>query len=93
MKKYKVETHPNVIKEGYDKEEFEWSVDEILEEINRDRSSEWIDYDETDFAEGWREWCEGTYYTIKELLIGVDADIHNHPLGTGFAQKDRKENK
>ena len=23
----------------------------------------------------------------------VDADVHNHPLGTGFAQKDNKENK
>ena len=39
LKKYKVETHPELLDEGYNKEEFEWTVDEILEEINRDRSS------------------------------------------------------
>jgi hypothetical protein len=68
MRKYKVETHPDLLSEGYNKEEFEWSVDEILEEINRDRSSEWTDYDESDFTEGWLEWCEGSWYTIKELI-------------------------
>ena len=68
MSRYKVETHPDLLSEGYNKEEFEWSVDEILEEINRDRSSEWTDYDESDFTEGWLEWCEGSWYTIKELI-------------------------
>jgi len=72
LKKYKVETHPDLLDEGYDKEEFEWSVDEIVEEINRDRSPEWSDYDETDFEEGWREWCEGNWYTIKELIDGYE---------------------
>jgi len=30
-----------------------------------------------------------TWGEISELK-GVDADVHNHPLGTGFAQKDKK---
>ena len=70
MRRYKVETHPDLLGEGYNKEEFEWSVDEIVEEINRDRSPEWSDYDETDFKEGWRAFCEGDWYTIKELIEG-----------------------
>jgi len=33
-----------------------WTMAEILEEINRDRSSDWCAYDETDWQEGLREW-------------------------------------
>lgn len=36
----------------------------ILKEINRDHSDEWIDYDESDWEEGWDEWCEGDCYTL-----------------------------
>lgn len=43
----------------------EWSIDAILEEINRDRGSKWTDYDQTDWLEGWNEWVEGEFYTIK----------------------------
>lgn len=43
----------------------EWSLEAILEEINRDRSGSWTDYDETDWLEGWNEWVEGEFYTIK----------------------------
>ena len=32
-----------------------WTVKQILEDINRDRSEEWIDYDETDWREGLSE--------------------------------------
>ena len=35
---------------------FQMSLEEILEEINRDRSEEWQDYDETDWREGLTEW-------------------------------------
>lgn len=39
----------------------------ILEEINRDRSEDWTDYDETDWEEGWKEWVEPSgYYSIVE---------------------------
>ncbi len=43
----------------------EWSVDEMLEYVNADRSDEWTDYDESDNLEGWNEWVEGcSDYTI-----------------------------
>ena len=42
----------------------EWYLSDILEEINRDRSDEWIDYDETDWREGWNEWVEGEFYQL-----------------------------
>lgn len=34
------------------------NLEEILEEINRDRSEEWQDYDETDWQEGLNEFTE-----------------------------------
>ena len=39
-----------------------WDIDRALEEINRDRSEEWQDYNETDWEEGWCEWVEGIDY-------------------------------
>jgi len=33
---------------------FEMTLAEVLAEINRDRSEEWIKYDETDYKEGLR---------------------------------------
>lgn len=41
----------------------DWSVEIMLEEINRDRNSEWIPYDETDYLTGWDDWVEGDFYT------------------------------
>ena len=37
-----------------------WTLEDILHEINRDRSEEWTDYDRTDWKEGLEEWtnCE-----------------------------------
>ena len=34
------------------------TLKEILEEINRDRSDEWTDYNRLDWREGLREWTE-----------------------------------
>jgi len=42
----------------------EWTLADILNEINRDRSSGWTDYDETDWEEGWNEWIEGEFYSL-----------------------------
>lgn len=42
---------------------YEWTMAQILREINSDRSSEWTDYDETDWREGLDEW---TFYTPAE---------------------------
>ena len=42
-----------------------WTLDEVLGEINRDHSEEWLDHDETDWREGWHEWVVGEgYYTM-----------------------------
>lgn len=41
---------------------------QILNEINRDRSEEWTDYDQKDFKEGLEEWTDWT-------LIGKLAKI------------------
>lgn len=42
----------------------EWTLEDILEEINRDRSNGWTNYDETDWKEGWNEWVEGEFYSL-----------------------------
>jgi len=47
---------------------YKWSLESIIAEINRDRSDDWTDYDESDWREGWDEWCEGDYYTLLEEL-------------------------
>ena len=46
---------------------YNWTVKQILKEINRDRSDGWWAYNTRDWREGWNEWCEGDCYTlIKE---------------------------
>ena len=39
-----------------------WTLDEVLYEINRDHNDEWVDYDETDWREGWDDFVEGNGY-------------------------------
>lgn len=46
----------------------ELTLNEILEEINRDRSDEWIPYDETDWLEGLNVFTE---YEVIEFLENV----------------------
>ena len=50
-----------------------WTLAQLLQEVNRDRSEEWTDYDETDWREGWNEWCEGDCYTLV-TTIAEDED-------------------
>ena len=47
-------------------DEFEWTIKEVLHEINDQlgRSAEWTDYDESDWQEGWESWAEGDSYTM-----------------------------
>jgi hypothetical protein len=47
------------------KEVFNWTIEQILEEINRDRSEEWTPYDKSDWIEGLEEWTE--YELYREL--------------------------
>lgn len=46
-------------------ETFTWTLTEVLEEINRDRSDEWMDYNKEDWQEGWNHWIEGDYYSME----------------------------
>lgn len=52
------------VKDLTTQEIYEWTIEDVLEEINRDRSSKWTDYDESDWEEGWDAWCEGDVYTM-----------------------------
>ncbi len=42
----------------------QWDLQSILNEINRDHSDQWTDYDESDWLEGWNEWVEGEFYSL-----------------------------
>jgi hypothetical protein len=42
----------------------EWTLSDILREINSDRTYEWENYNETDWLEGWNEWVEGDIYHL-----------------------------
>ena len=42
----------------------EWTLSDILREINSDRTDEWENYNETDWREGWNEWVEGDIYRL-----------------------------
>ena len=41
-----------------------WDVQQILNEVNCDRSEEWEDYDESDWEEGLEEFTE--FETVKD---------------------------
>ena len=46
----------------------DWTIDDILNQINRDRSGKWTDYNKSDWREGWNEWVkeEGYYKLIED---------------------------
>jgi len=35
-----------------------WSLQQVVNEINRDRSDEWTPYNKTDWKEGWKNFVE-----------------------------------
>jgi hypothetical protein len=39
-------------------------LERLLAIINNHRNAEWIDYDATDWREGWEEWEEGDYFKL-----------------------------
>jgi len=55
----------------------QWTVAQIIAEINRDRGIGWQRYDESDWQEGWLEFVEGkpcyggVYHAIPELWKSV----------------------
>lgn len=42
-----------------------WTLSQVLEEINRDRSENWTAYNESDWREGWDEFVEGDVYMMS----------------------------
>ena len=42
-----------------------WTMSDILNEINRDRSEGWTNYNKKDWVEGWVNWVESdNFYSI-----------------------------
>lgn len=72
---------------------FRVSISEIIEEINRDHSEAWIDYDEDDWIEGMYEWTswrlmEDTIYNLINIIkdtpygkISMDYEKLNNRYG------------
>tara|TARA_R100000315_G_C5151598_1_gene86889 strand:+ start:313 stop:516 length:204 start_codon:yes stop_codon:yes gene_type:complete len=52
------------IKEKATGQIYHWSLEQVLEEINRDRSEDWTRYNKSDWREGWNEWIEGDIYNL-----------------------------
>jgi len=44
-----------------------WTALELLEEVNRDRSNEWTDYDLEDLEDGLYDVLEWIEYTVDEV--------------------------
>lgn len=47
---------------------FTWTIKEMLEEVNRDRSNEWIPYREWDWREGWNHWVNGLKIIAEDIV-------------------------
>jgi hypothetical protein len=59
-------------------EELTWDILDVLDEINRDRSADWVDYTKDDWFNGWNSWCEDDDYVI--LSIEDKGDIVYKPF-------------
>ena len=62
----------------FSKEELTWDILDVLDEINRDRLADWIDYSKDDWFDGWASWCEDDVYII--LSIEDKGDIVHRPF-------------
>ena len=59
-------------------EELTWDILDVLDEINRDRSADWVDYTKDDWYDGWNSWCEDDDYVM--LSIEDKGDIVYKPF-------------
>ena len=52
-------------------EVLEWSLTDVLTEINRDHDKEWIDFDASDWREGWKEFVQdsGLYRMCEQEAV------------------------
>ena len=67
-----------VVLDGYSNEELTWGIEDILNEINRDRSAKWTNYTKEDWFDGWNSWCEDDVYIM--LSIEDKGDIVYKPF-------------
>ena len=66
---------------------FRVSISEIIEEINRDHSEQWIDYDEHDWIEGMYEWT--SWRLMEENIYVLLAIIEDTPYGKMYGDYKR----
>jgi len=69
-----------VVLDGYSNEELTWDIEDVLNEINRDRSAKWTNYTKEDWFDGWNSWCEDDVYIM--LSIEDKGDIVYKPFLT-----------
>jgi hypothetical protein len=67
-----------VVLDGYSNEELTWDIEDVLNEINRDRSAKWTNYTKDDWFDGWASWCEDDVYVM--LSIENKGDIVYKPF-------------
>jgi len=67
-----------VVLDGYSNEELTWDIEDVLNEINKDRSAKWTNYTKDDWYDGWSEWCEADDYIM--LSIEDKGDIVYKPF-------------
>ena len=67
-----------VVLDGYSNEELTWDIEDVLNEINRDRSAKWTNYTKDDWFDGWDSWCEDDVYVV--LSIEDKGDIVYKPF-------------
>jgi hypothetical protein len=67
-----------VVLDGYSNEELTWDIEDVLNEINRDRSAKWTNYTKDDWFDGWASWCEDDVYVM--LSIEDKGDIVYKPF-------------
>jgi hypothetical protein len=67
-----------VVFDCYSNEELTWGIEDVLNEINRDRSAKWTNYTKDDWFDGWASWCEDDVYVM--LSIEDKGDIVYKPF-------------
>jgi hypothetical protein len=67
-----------IVLDGYSNEELTWDIEDVLNEINKDRSAKWTNYTKDDWYDGWSEWCEADVYIM--LSIEDKGDIVYRPF-------------
>jgi hypothetical protein len=55
-----------------------WYIEDVLDEINKDRSEKWVDYTKDDWFEGWSAVCEDDIFTM--LQIDDKGDLVGSPF-------------